>query len=70
MKNWGQKTWFAIMTVFAFLSFISFIQIDSYAADVFNLNAMWIIFGIVSAGLAIVSLVNVIKNSGGNTGYN
>ncbi len=57
------KTWFAFMTFFAFASIICFFQIDSYYADVNDLNTGFLIGGILLAFVAIFGLIKVIKNS-------
>lgn len=48
--------WFIIMTVLAFTSFISFLQIDSAYADDHNLNSTFLNVGIVSGLLAALAL--------------
>jgi len=63
------KKWFAAMVITAFLSMISFFQINSYSADKNNLNTFWLIAGIIFALVAVFSLWKVTKNAGGNTGY-
>jgi len=50
------KHWFYIMTILAFTSFISFLQIDSAYADEHNMNATFMNVGIISAVLAALAL--------------
>ena len=50
------QNWFIIMTVLAFMSFISFLQIDSAYADDNNLNSTFLNIGVVSAVLAALAL--------------
>ena len=50
------QNWFIIMSVLAFMSFISFLQIDSAYADEHNMNATFMNVGIISAVLAAASL--------------
>jgi hypothetical protein len=55
MKNWTTKEWFIVMTIFAFISVISFFQIDSAWADENNFNGIdgWLGIGLISAAIAI-----------------
>jgi hypothetical protein len=61
------KTWFGLMTLFAFASVISFFQIDSYWADQNDFNGLfgWLGIGIVTGLVSILCLYNVSKNSTG-----
>lgn len=54
------------MTVFAFLSVISFFQINSAWADKHHFNGLfgWLGLGIVFGLIAIYGLYNVAKNAG------
>lgn len=58
------KKWYVFMTVFAFLSVMSFFQINSYWADKHNFNGAWLVIGIVLGGLAILGLAKVSGKSG------
>jgi len=62
------KQWFAVMTLFAFASVISFFQIDSYWADQNNFNGFfgWLGIGIVTGMVAVFCLLKVSKNSSGS----
>jgi hypothetical protein len=63
MKNWATKEWFIFATVFAFISIISFFQIDSAWADENNFNGLkgWLGIGLASAGVAIFGLFKAKK---------
>jgi hypothetical protein len=53
--------------LFAFLSFISFIQINSYFSDKHHLWNVWLGAGILFAVIAVVFLIITIKNGGGGS---
>jgi FtsH-binding integral membrane protein len=53
------KKWFAFMTVFAFASVICFFNVNSYFADKHRINALFIVFGILFAILAVYGLKKV-----------
>ena len=63
MKNWATKEWFIFATVFAFISVISFFQIDSAWADENNFNGLkgWLGIGLASAGVSIFGLFKAKK---------
>jgi hypothetical protein len=71
--NWVNKVflnpWAPAWVASAFVSVISAFQIDSYAADKYGLNPMWIIFAIVFFAAAVFFFIKMSKTSGGNTGY-
>lgn len=54
---------FLVMTVCAFIAFISFIQINSAASDKHKLHWFWRILGFVFALAAVWFLTRVMKNS-------
>lgn len=56
-----------LLVVFAFASFISFIQINSAWADANNFNTGWLIIGIVTGLVAIGCLIKVAKEWGGGS---
>jgi hypothetical protein len=58
MKNLTQKQWFLLAVVFAFASFISFINISSAWADEHDFNGLvgFLGVGIVSGLFAMYSL--------------
>jgi hypothetical protein len=56
MKKFNTNQWFVIATIFAFLGFISFFNIDSAIADEKNLNTPFTIGGIAGVLLCAVSL--------------
>ncbi len=58
------KKWFAVMTIAAFLSVISFFQINSYWSDQHNFNSGWTIIGVVFGLSAIFGLWQVTRRSG------
>jgi len=62
------KQWFALTSVFAFLSVGSFFQINSYWSDKNHFNGVfgWLGIGIVSGLIAIYCLYKVTQNT--NTG--
>ena len=59
--------YFLLMVLFAFISVISFFQIDSYWADQNDFNGLfgWLGIGIVTGLVAIFCLFKVSKNSTG-----
>ncbi len=59
------KTWFGLMSVFAFASVISFFQINSWWADQHKFNGIlgWSGLGIVFGLVAVYCLYKVAKNS-------
>lgn len=59
------KRWFALTVVFAFLSVISFFNINSYYGDTHHFNGVFgfLGLGIVLGGIATFGLSKVIKNS-------
>ncbi len=63
-KFWLNK-WFGFMVIAAFVSIISFFQINSAWADEHNFNGKWLVIGIVFALVAIFSLYKANKTSGG-----
>lgn len=67
-KTWTGSNWFHFMVVFAFISVISFFQIDSAWADANNFNGFfgWLGIGIVTGCVAIYGLYETVTNS--NTG--
>jgi len=68
LKVMNTKQWFALMSVLAFGSAISFFQINSYWADQHNFNGFfgWLGIGIALGLGAAFCLYKVSKNS--NTG--
>ncbi len=62
-----QKKFWALAGIFGFASFISFFQINSYAADKHHLNTVWIIAGIVAGLASIYCMGQAFKNSGGDS---
>jgi hypothetical protein len=62
MKKWQTKQWFAFTAVFAFASFISFINIGSSFGDENNFNG---IIGFTGIGIlsALVSVFGLYKSS-------
>lgn len=48
MKNWNTGNWFVAATIFAFIGFIAFFNIDSAFADEKNLNTEFFVGGVVS----------------------
>lgn len=63
---------FVIMAVLAFISIISFFQINSYWADHHHFNGVfgWLGIGIVFAIGAVVTLIVIAGRSGGSTNRN
>jgi hypothetical protein len=63
------RTWFAIMCVTAFISVISFFQINSYWADKNNFNGLfgWLGIGIVFGLVAAFCLYKVSKGGSAPT---
>jgi hypothetical protein len=57
------KIWFILMVVFAFVSFIAFVNVDSAFADEHNANEIYLATGIVSALCAIGSLYITYKST-------
>ena len=64
------RKWFGLMVVFSFASVISFFQINSYQADLNNMNGLfgWLGIGIVLGLAAVFCLSKVAKNGGGTGG--
>lgn len=64
------KIWFALMSVFAFISIISFFQINSYWADQHNFNGLfgWLGIGLLTGVVATYCLYRVSKSAGGSGG--
>jgi hypothetical protein len=62
--------WFTGMVITAFISFISFIQVNSAWADAHNFNGFfgWLGIGIVFGLTAIFCLYKVVKTSTGEGG--
>lgn len=55
MNNWKKfwlNPWFGLMVIAAFLSVISFFQVNSYWADTHNFNTGWKVIGGVLGLLA------------------
>lgn len=53
MNNLNTNQWFLLATVFAFLSIISFFNIDSALADEKNLNTAFLVSGIFSGTISL-----------------
>jgi len=56
MNNWKKfwlNPWFGFMVIAAFVSVISFFQINSAWADEHNFNGKWLVIGIVFALAAV-----------------
>jgi len=51
--------YWAGFAIFAFASVISFFQINSYKADLNNLNLMWIGLGVLFAAISIFCIKKV-----------
>lgn len=66
------KKWFAAMTVCAFISVISFFQINSFWADNNNFNGLkgWLGIGIVFGLVAVFCLNKVAKAGSGKDSGN
>lgn len=58
--------WFGLMCLFAFGGILSFVQIDSYRADKYNLNTLYIVLTAVGALLALFCLSKVAKSGSAN----
>ena len=63
MKNLNTNQWFVLMTIFAFLAFIAFFNVDSAFADEKNLNTEFTVGGIISLVIAGICLVKAKKVS-------
>lgn len=63
------KKWFAFMAVTAFISVISFFQINSYWADQHHFNGIfgWLGLGILFGLAAVFCLTKVMKYGGGRS---
>jgi hypothetical protein len=61
------KKYFIITAIFAFISVISFFQINSYWADQHRFNGLlgWLGIGIVTGLVAIYFLIQTYRNSNG-----
>jgi hypothetical protein len=59
--------WMILTVIFAFISVISFFQIDSAWSDAHKFNGLlgWLGIGIVTGLIAIFCLVNTAKAGGG-----
>lgn len=57
--------WYGFMVIAAFISIISFFQINSAWADKHSFNGKWLVIGIVFALVAIGCLYKANKTSGG-----
>lgn len=57
------KKWFAFMVVAAFISVISFFQINSAFADKANINGLFTVGGILFALIACYCLYRVTQNA-------
>lgn len=57
MKKLNTNQWFVIATIFAFIAFIAFFNIDSALADEKNWNTEFLVGGIISLVLAGLSLL-------------
>ena len=57
------KQWFGLSAVFAFISFISFANVDSAFGDEHNVNDVFMAVGIVGALVAIASMYGAYKAS-------
>lgn len=55
---------FILMAIAAFVSFISFIQINSAASDAKKLHGFWRGMGILFAAVAVTMLYLVMKKTG------
>jgi len=62
MKNWKTKQWFAFTAVFAFASFISFINVGSTFGDEHNFNG---ILGFTGTGIltGLISVFGLYKSA-------
>ena len=70
-KTWFQKNltrrWFWVLVVTAFAAAICGFQIDSYRADKYNLNTLYIFLTIVLSLLSIYLLVFKVAKFGGGS---
>ena len=57
MKKLNSNQWFVIATIFAFLAFVSFFNIDSALADEKNWNTEFLVGGVMSLVLSGLSLL-------------
>lgn len=57
MKKLNTNQWFVIATIFAFIGFIAFFNIDSALADEKNWNTEFLVGGVISLVLAGLSLL-------------
>jgi hypothetical protein len=57
------KQWFGLSAVFAFISFISFANVDSAFGDEHNVNDVFMAAGIVGAVAAIASMYKAYQSS-------
>lgn len=57
--------WIIITVIFAFISVISFFQINSAWADAHNFNTWWKVIGVVTGIVAIICLIKTAKAGGG-----
>lgn len=65
MKKLNTNQWFVIATIFAFIGFISFFNIDSALADEKNWNTEFLVGGVIStvlAGLCLLKARDVSNN--------
>jgi len=60
--------WFGACVISAFISVISFFQINSYAADKNGLNGFWLVIGIAFGVAALFFLYKTSKTSTGRGG--
>lgn len=72
MNKLSTKLLFVIMAILAFISIISFFQIDSDWADRHHFNGVfgWLGIGIVVGLGAIATLIVIAGRSGGSTNLN
>lgn len=65
MKKFTAKQWFVFMAVAAFLSIVSFFQIDSAWADAHHFNGLfgWKGIGIITGLVAVFGLYKINQNS-------
>ena len=68
MNKLSTKALFLIMTGCAFVSVISFFQIDSYWADKHHFNGIfgWLGLGILFGAIAILTLIKILGRQGGS----
>lgn len=65
MKKLNTNQWFVIATIFAFIGFIFFFNIDSALADEKNWNTEFLVGGVMSivlAGLCLLKAKDVSNN--------